>query len=261
MTTGIWQRNMVSWMLVVALLPVAAALWIEQDGAALLRFGVALVTILIWQAVFLIARAQPLSPIAVVTAFAVALLASGITEAWQIVLAVSFGTVVGEQIFGGWGRNFIHAGVVALAFLYFAFPEVAHQGTGIWVAISVLPGAALLLLTGILSGRVMIGAVVGLVVVTLVMGADPGAPFLQGSLVFGMVFLVADPVCSASTRGGRWLYGGLAGALIALLGWADVGIAAPQAVVFAALLAAIFAPLIDAGIIAATTKQWREHNA
>lgn len=261
MTVGIWHRNMVGWMLVAVLLPVAAALLVEQGGAAALRFGVALATILVWQLVFLIARAQPLSPIALVTAFAVALLASGTTEIWQIVLAVSFGTVIGEQIFGGWGRNFIHAGVIALAFLYFAFPEVPHAGTGTLVALSVVPGALLLLLTGILSWRVLIGAGLGLVLLTLALGQDPAAPFLQGSLVFGLIFLVGDPVASASTRSGRWLYGALAGALIALLGWADVGIAAPQALVFAALLAAIFAPLIDAGVIAMTTRQWREHDA
>nr|WP_255768914.1 RnfABCDGE type electron transport complex subunit D [Maritalea mediterranea] len=252
---------MVAWLLVAALLPAAAAVLVEQGGIAAARFGVALATLLFWQGVFMIVRAQPFSPIALVTAFAVSLLASGTTELWQIVLAASFGAVIGEQIFGGWGRNFIPAGVVAPAFLYFAFPEVSHAGTGALVTLALAPGALILLVTGILSWRVLVGALIGLVLLTMVFGHAPAAPFMQGSLIFGLIFLVGDPVCAASTRGGGWLYGALAGGLIALLGWADVGIGAPQAVVFAALLAAIFAPLIDAGIIAMTTKQWSPHNA
>ena len=233
MIAGLWHRDVVGWMIVAALLPVAAVALVEQGASMVFGFGIALVVIALWQVVFLITRAQPLSPIALVTAFAVALLAPGTMEAWQLVIAVTFGSVIGEQIFGGWGRNLLHAGVVTLSFLYFAFPEIQHPGTSAFVALAVLPGALLLMATGIVSWQMIFASIAGLVGVTLALGQDVVAPFLEGSLIFGLVFLGGDPVTSAATRGGRWIYGFLCGALIALFGWADTGIAAPQAVVFA----------------------------
>ncbi|WP_297112962.1 RnfABCDGE type electron transport complex subunit D [uncultured Devosia sp.] len=254
---GIWHRDTVSWIIVAAMLPAAVAASLDLGLATMQRFGVALAVIGFWQGVFLFTRAQPLSPIALVTAIAVAILASGATEMWQIVLAASFGTVIGEQIFGGWGRNVVNAGVVTLAFLYFAFPEVLHSGTSPLVAVAAGLAALLLLVTGVLSWRIAVAAPVGLVLATLALGQDPAAPFLEGSLVLGLVFLIGDPVTSASTRMGRLAYGALAGALVAIFGWADAGIGAPQAVVFAALLASLFAPLLDAAAIAVATRKWR----
>lgn len=258
---GIWHRDTVSWIIVSAMLPVVVAASLDLGFATMQRFGVALAVISFWQGVFLFTRAQPLSPIALVTAFAVAVLASGTTEMWQIVLAASFGTVMGEQIFGGWGRNVVHAGVVTLAFSYFAFPEVLHTGTGPLVAVAAGFGALLLLVMGVLSWRIAVAATMGLVLATFALGQDPAAPFLEGSLVFGLVFLIGDPVASASTRVGRWAYGALAGALVAIFGWADAGIDAPQAVVFATLLASLFAPLLDAAAIAVATRKWRGGHA
>ncbi len=258
---GIWHRDTVAWIIVAALLPAMVSANLDLGFATMQRFGVALAVIGFWQGVFLFTRAQPLSPIALVTAFAVATLASGTTEMWQIVLAASFGTVIGEQIFGGWGRNVVNAGVVTLAFSYFAFPEVLHTGTGPLVAVAAGLGALLLLVTGVLSWRIAVAAPVGLVLATLALGQDPAAPFLEGSVVFGLVFLVGDPVASASTRMGRWAYGLLAGGLVAVFGWADAGIDAPQAVVFAALLASLFAPLLDAAAVGVATRKWRGDHA
>ena len=119
----------------------------------------------------------------------------------------------------------------------------------------------LLLVTGVLSWQLVVALPMGLVLATLSLGADPAAPLFEGSLVLGLVFLICDPVASASTRIGRWIYGLLAGALVAIFGWADAGIAAPQAVVFAALLASLFAPLIDAVAVAVATRKWRRVDA
>lgn len=253
-------RNMVAWLIVIALVPAAGAMVIEQGSPALMRFAVALVTALIWQGVFFFVRGQIPSPIAGLTALSVALLAPGTLELWQVVLAVSFGTVIGEHVFGGWGRNVVGAGVLSLAFLYFGFPEATQVGTGWLVGAAALLGAAGLIAVGIVSARTLVSAFGALVLGSMALGHDPVQPLLAGSLVFGLVFLVADPVCSGATGAGRWVHGALAGGLTALFGWTDTGIDAPQAVVFAALLAALFAPLIDAAVLAFRFGKWRRGN-
>ena len=72
-------------------------------------------------------------------------------------------------------------------------------------------------------------------------GSDPAA--LGVALAFGLVFLIGHPVAAAATNAGRWIYGALAGGLIALFSQGGTDFA--EAVVFASLMASIFAPLID----------------
>jgi len=260
MIRGLWDRDMVAWIIVAGLVPIAVAAVAEFGPDFVWRFGVALAVILIWQAIFLLLRAQPISAMAITTAFAVALLAPGTTEIWHLVLAVSFGSVIGEQVFGGWGRNFIHAAVATLAFLFFGFPETVHAGASQLVAVSTIPAALLLVVFGIVSWQVLLAAMLALLAVTLLLGQAPSELILHGSLAFGLLILVCDPVAAASTRQGRWIYGALAGGLAALFGWTDSGIGSPQAIVFAALLASVFAPLIDATVIALVSRRWRRHN-
>jgi len=260
MSRGLWDRDTIAWIMVAAIVPVAVAAGREFGMEFLWRLGFCLVVILLWQVIFLLVRAQPLSPIAGVSALAIAVLAPGTNDPLQLALAVSFGTVIGEQIFGGWGRNFIHPAVAALAFLYIGFPETVHEGAGELVAVSVVPGAIMLIVLGILSWQVLLAAILGLVAVTLAFGAAPGELLGQGSLAFALVFLIGDPVSSAATRPGRWIYGLFAGVLAALFGWADSSIGAPQSIVFAALLASVFAPLIDATIIALVSRTWRRRH-
>jgi Na+-transporting NADH:ubiquinone oxidoreductase subunit B len=53
---------------------------------------------------------------------------------WQAALGSAIGVVVGKEIFGGFGRNFVNPVVVGLAFLYFAYPG-AVSGDTVWVPI------------------------------------------------------------------------------------------------------------------------------
>lgn len=260
MMGGVWHRDTISWLIVAAALPAAVAAVGTFGPLALGHMVLALAVIVFWQLVFLWSRAQPVSPIAIVTAIAVGVLAPGEFAPWQIVLAASFGTVIGEQIFGGWGRNIVNAAVAMLAFLYFAFPQTTIPGGGQLLALAVIPGALMLLATGVLSWQVVLSAIGGTIAVSLGMGENPMTVFASGSMVFGLVFLVGDPVASSATRAGRWIYGVLAGALLALLGWTDTGFDGPQAIIFACLVASLFAPLIDAGVVAATRRFRRPYN-
>lgn len=59
---------------------------------------------------------------------------------WQVAVGMSFGIVVAKEIFGGTGKHFLHPGLVALAFLYFAYPD-AMRGEAVWVAAEGSPAA------------------------------------------------------------------------------------------------------------------------
>lgn len=52
---------------------------------------------------------------------------------WQVALGISFGVVIGKEVFGGTGKNFLNPALTARAFLYFAYPgEIS--GDKVWVA-------------------------------------------------------------------------------------------------------------------------------
>jgi Na+-transporting NADH:ubiquinone oxidoreductase subunit B len=53
---------------------------------------------------------------------------------WQVALGISFGVVIGKEIFGGTGKNFLNPALTGRAFLYFAYPADI-TGDSVWVAV------------------------------------------------------------------------------------------------------------------------------
>src|SRR5690606_7015319 len=156
---------------------------------------------------------------------------------WQALLALSFGVVVGEQVFGGRGYSFLHPAVAALAFLFFSFPATTGEQSDSWlVAAAVLPGVLLLLATGLISWRILLSVAIGFAGWMILKGLGlPSGAVLTSSLALGAVYLVCEPTSAAATNPGRWAYGLLVGMLIVILGEAGEGIGSTGAVVFAAL--------------------------
>ena len=60
------------------------------------------------------------------------------TPLWQAALAISFGVVLGKEVFGGTGMNFVNPALAARAFLFFAYPA-SISGDLVWTAV---PAAA-----------------------------------------------------------------------------------------------------------------------
>ncbi len=62
---------------------------------------------------------------------------------WMVALGISFGVVLGKEVFGGTGKNFLNPALTGRAFLYFAYP--AHMsGDAVWVAVDGFSGATAL---------------------------------------------------------------------------------------------------------------------
>ncbi|HAQ50242.1 MAG TPA: NADH:ubiquinone reductase (Na(+)-transporting) subunit B [Gammaproteobacteria bacterium] len=62
------------------------------------------------------------------------------TPLWQVALGIIFGVVLGKEVFGGTGKNFLNPALTGRAFLYFAYPAQL-SGDGVWTAIDGYTGA------------------------------------------------------------------------------------------------------------------------
>ncbi len=143
----------------------------------------------------------------------------------------------------------------------------AQYGTGFWdmfigtvpgsvgetSVIAILLGAIILIWTGVASWKVMAGCVGGALLVGLI-GDLTGVKsipcymqLLYGGFAFGAVFMATDPVTSAQTECGKWIYGFLIGALCITVRLFNPGYA--EGMMLAILLCNTFAPLIDHCVI------------
>ncbi len=62
---------------------------------------------------------------------------------WQVAIGIAFGVVVGKEIFGGTGKNFLNPALTARAFLYFNFaPEISADK--VWTTVDGFSGATAL---------------------------------------------------------------------------------------------------------------------
>lgn len=246
MIRGIWDRETVALLLLAAMMPMALTfLWFGGAGAVS-RLALALIVSGLWHMVFMLARAQPPSFAGAITALAVAVLAPEELGVLQLVLGISFGSVMAELVFGGWGRNVVNPATVTLAFLGFSFPAAPWPDLVLPMAWAAIPAALLGVGFGVMSGRIVGGAVLA-GALALALGVAPGPVLPVAGVV--LVLLVCDPVASAATSGGRWLNGLLYGGLVVLfiLVWKN---AAPvQIAVSAALFSSLAAPLLDETVI------------
>ena len=228
------------------------------------------------------------------------------TPLWQLALAVAFAVVLGKEVFGGSGMNFLNPALVARAFLFFSYPT-HMSGSSVWVAadlwgmdavscatplgelaagswpsdsaldlfigtvtgstcetsvLAILLGAVVLLASGIGSWRIMLSVVLGggaMGVLFNLIGANDYMQlpfyyhFLMGGIMFGAVFMATDPVTSAQTNKGKWIYGLLIGAFAVLL--RVLNPAYPEGMMLSILLMNCFAPLIDHCVVAQNIKR------
>ena len=129
------------------------------------------------------------------------------------------------------------------------FAGLVPGSVGETSVIAILIGAVILLWTGVASWKIMVSSVAGALFVGW-LGNFFGATdipayyqLLMGGFAFGTVFMATDPVTSAQTECGKWIYGFLIGALCVIVRLFNPGYA--EGMMLAILLMNTFAPLID----------------
>jgi Na+-transporting NADH:ubiquinone oxidoreductase subunit B len=125
--------------------------------------------------------------------------------------------------------------------------------------IAILLGAILLIWTGVASWKIMVSSIIGGLAIGY-LGFAVGATDLpgyyqlvMGGFLFGTVFMATDPVTSAQTECGKWIYGFLVGALAVTVRIWNPGY--PEGMMLAILLMNTFAPLIDHYVIEGQIKR------
>ena len=101
---------------IIALLPILVATFIS--GA-------------FWEILFAVLRRHPISEGFLVTCALIPLTLPPSIPLWQVVIATSFGIVIGKEIFGGVGMNIFNPALMARAFLYFTYP-INISGDKVW---------------------------------------------------------------------------------------------------------------------------------
>ena len=114
---------------------------------------------------------------------------------------------------------------------------------------AILIGAAILLFTGVASWRIMLSVFVGGLAFGYLFDAVGMTEFpayyhlLVGGFAFGAVFMATDPVTSAQTNCGKWIYGFMVGALAVII--RVINPAYPEGMMLSILFMNALAPLID----------------
>ena len=119
-------------------------------------------------------------------------------------------------------------------------------------------GAVILLWTGIASWRTMLSVVVGGSLVAFIFEQTGQSiawyeHLVYGGFAFGAVFMATDPVTSARTDCGKWIYGFLIGALAVIIRVMNPGF--PEGMMLAILFGNMMAPLIDHYVVEANVKK------
>ena len=270
----------------------------------------------LWEVLFAVVRGHEVNEGFFVTGILFPLTLPASIPLWQVAMGITFGVVIGKEIYGGTGRNFLNPALTGRAFLFFAYPAQI-SGNTVWTPVdwtsvdgvsgatplsavadggmsavhstvtylqaflgtmpgsmgetstlACLLGAAILLITGVAAWRVMaamfIGAMVPAALLYLIgsktnhaFDMPPHWHLVLGGFAFGLVFMITDPVSSAMTKIGQWLYGLLVGGLIILV--RVVNPAFPEGTMLAILFGNVMAPLFDHYVVRANIKRRANH--
>ncbi|VAX25176.1 Na(+)-translocating NADH-quinone reductase subunit B [hydrothermal vent metagenome] len=202
-----WQQQFFIWM---GLSFDASSILSNIVLGALYFFPIYLVTVAVgglWEVLFAIIRKHEINEGFFVTSMLFPLILPPDIPYWQVALGVSFGVVIGKEVFGGVGMNILNPALTGRAFLFFAYPAQI-SGDKVWIAVdglsqatplaqladtamhlsyswwdafiglipgsmgetstlAILIGALILIVTGIGSWRIMLSVLVGMVVMSL----------------------------------------------------------------------------------------------
>lgn len=122
--------------------------------------------------------------------------------------------------------------------------------------LAILIGAVILIAFGVASWKTIVSVFAGGMLTALLLNAlainpamevTPMQHILLGGFAFGAVFMATDPVTSARTEKGKWIYGALIGVLAVLIRVFNPGY--PEGMMLAILFMNAFAPVVDYFIV------------
>ncbi|MCP4754486.1 MAG: NADH:ubiquinone reductase (Na(+)-transporting) subunit B [Proteobacteria bacterium] len=261
----------------------------------------------IWESLFALVRGHEINEGFLVTGMLFPLILPPTIPLWQAALGITFGVVIGKEVFGGVGKNFLNPALTGRAFLFFAYPAqisgdevwtavdgfsgatplstAASGGVGAveksitWMdaflgtipgsmgetsALACLIGAAILLITGIASWRIMASILIGALGLSFLLSSigsttnmmfslTPAWHLVLGGFAFGLVFMATDPVSASMTQTGQWIYGLLIGCMVILI--RVINPVFPEGMMLAILFGNVWAPLIDYYVVKANIKR------
>jgi Na+-transporting NADH:ubiquinone oxidoreductase subunit B len=128
-----WRGHLIEWLGGYD----ASSLWHCLWFGAVYFVPIFLATFLVgifWEILFAIKRGHEVNEGFFVTSILFALTCPPDLPLWQVALGISFGVVIGKEVFGGTGKNFLNPALTGRAFLYFAYPA-QMSGDSVWVAV------------------------------------------------------------------------------------------------------------------------------
>ncbi len=147
-----------------------------------------------WEVLFASVRNHEVNEGFLVTSWLFALTLPATIPLWMVALGVSFGTVVGKEVFGGTGKNFFNPALVGRAFLFFAYP--GYLSGNVWVPVDGHTGATALALAS--EGGMDALASAGITWSSAFIGTVPGSIGETSALacLLGAVFLIYTRIAS-----------------------------------------------------------------
>ncbi|WP_299080443.1 NADH:ubiquinone reductase (Na(+)-transporting) subunit B [uncultured Ruegeria sp.] len=97
----------------------------------------------IFEVIFATVRGHEVNEGFLVTSMLYTLIMPATAPLWQVALGIIFGVVIGKEVFGGTGKNFLNPALVGRAFLYFAYPA-NMSGDAVWTPVDGFSGATAL---------------------------------------------------------------------------------------------------------------------
>ncbi|MFW2422113.1 MAG: NADH:ubiquinone reductase (Na(+)-transporting) subunit B [Porticoccaceae bacterium] len=96
-----------------------------------------------WEVMFASVRGHEVNEGFFVTSILFALCCPPDLPLWMVAVGISFGIVIGKEVFGGTGKNFLNPALTGRAFLFFAYPAYM-SGDAVWTAVDGYTGATML---------------------------------------------------------------------------------------------------------------------
>jgi Na+-transporting NADH:ubiquinone oxidoreductase subunit B len=148
-----------------------------------------------WEILFSGVRNHEINEGFFVTSMLYALILPATIPLWQVAIGISFGVVIGKEVFGGTGKNFLNPALVGRAFLYFAYP-VQISGDAVWTAVDGFSGATALGISAIDGMQGIVGS--GLTWTEAFLGQMQGSLGETSTLacLFGAALLIFTRIAS-----------------------------------------------------------------